>query len=120
MWPNDHDIMLAERIVEDIDIVQRRIEYFSMTKDSFCLGHSFEDEIAYDAIMNPVYRIVEDACHLSDELTKAHPSVAWREMRGFRNFIAHGYGSINREIAWKAIRDDLPELKSIARGVLGA
>ena len=41
MWPSPRDEMLAERILEDIDIVARRIEHFSLTKDAFCTDRSF-------------------------------------------------------------------------------
>lgn len=56
MWPNERDRMLAERIIEDIDVVQRRIGYLALTKERFCNDHSFEGELAYDTFMNPVYR----------------------------------------------------------------
>ena len=49
--------------------------------------------------MNPVYRIVEDAAHLSEAVVAAFPDFAWSEMTGFRNFMAHGYGEIDRRIA---------------------
>lgn len=118
MLHSERDTMLAERMLEDINVVEKRIAHFSMTEESFCGDQSFEGEIAYDAVMNPVYRIVEDACHLSDDLMSAHPSFEWREMRGFRNFVAHGYGAIDRRIAWHVIETNLPELKSIVEEVL--
>lgn len=104
------DRSLIERIIEDCETVEKRIGHFSLTKDSFCNDHTFEGEIAYDAIMNPVYRIVEDAAHLSEEVISACPELAWHEMRRFRNFIAHGYGEIDRRIAWNVIVGDLPKL----------
>ena len=118
MLRNERDVMLAERIFEDISVVEKRATHFSMTEELFCGDRSFEGEIAYDAIMNPVYRIVEDACHLSGDLMNAYPSFEWREMRGFRNFVAHGYGAIDRRIAWHVIETNLPELKSIVKEVL--
>ena len=69
--------------------------------------------------MNPVYRVVEDACHLSDEVTALHPEFSWREMRGFRNFVAHGYGAINRRMAWGVIENNLKELKGLLEEILG-
>ena len=68
--------------------------------------------------MNPVYRVVEDACHLSDELMGLHPSFKWRDVRGFRNFVAHGYGAIDRRIAWSVIENRLPELQALLLGLL--
>lgn len=37
--------------------------------------------------MSPVYRIAEDALHLSDEVQSAFPEYPWNDIRGFRNFV---------------------------------
>lgn len=110
MLPSERNRMLAERIIEDIEVVNRQMDHFALTEEMFCNDHSFAGELAYDALMNPVYRIVEDACHLSDSFSGAYLEFAWREMKGFRNFIAHAYGSVNRAIAWDVITLRLPEL----------
>ncbi len=36
--------------------------------------------------------------------------IPWRNMRGMRNRIAHGYFDINLEIVWETIKTALPEL----------
>ena len=63
--------------------------------------------------MNPLYRIAEDVVHLSDDLKLDHPSYPWKEIRGFRNFVAHGYSEIDRHIAWRIIENDIPQLKKL-------
>lgn len=115
MKPSDRDAETIARMLEDYATVLQRIEYFSLTKERFCDDHSFEGELAYDAVMNPVYRIVEDAIHLSDEVVDGLPEFPWRDIRGFRNFIAHGYAAINRGAAWNVIDRDLPELMDAFR-----
>lgn len=110
---SDRDLMLIERIQEDIQTVKDRVTYFGATAESFGAKRTFEGEIAYDAIMNPVYRIVEDTVHISDDLMARHEDYPWHKIRGFRNFIAHGYSEIDRSIAWKVIEQDLPELADI-------
>lgn len=111
MPPTDRDLMLVERILEDAATLERRVEHFGLTETAFCTDHSFEGELAYDAVMNPLYRIAEDVVHLSDDLKADHPSYPWKEIRGFRNFIAHGYSEIDRHIAWRIIENDIPQLK---------
>ncbi|MBM6755282.1 DUF86 domain-containing protein [Collinsella tanakaei] len=34
--------------------------------------------------------------------------MAWKNIRGFRNFVAHGYAEIDRAIAWKVVIEDIP------------
>ena len=38
-------------------------------------------------------------------------NVPWRQMRGMRNRMAHGYFDINLEIVWETVRKSLPELE---------
>lgn len=106
----DRDKALARRICNDARTLELRMAHFSMTKERFCNDRSFEGELAYDAIMNPVYRIAEDAIHLSDETQRACPTIPWGNISGFRNFVAHGYSQIDRGIAWKVATEDIPSL----------
>jgi len=39
-----------------------------------------------------------------------HPDVPWRNMRGMRNRIAHGYFDINLDVVWDTVKTALPEL----------
>lgn len=86
-----------------------------MTENSFINDHSEDGELAYDAIMSPVYRIAEDALHLSNELQNSYTEYLWNDIRGFRNFAAHGYREIDRTIAWKVIRVSIPELAKLLK-----
>ncbi|WP_139651205.1 HepT-like ribonuclease domain-containing protein [Raoultibacter phocaeensis] len=120
MKPHEKDAAIIERILEDIETLQKRVDHFGLTKERFCNDLSFEGEIAYDAVMNPLYRIVEDAVHLSDAVVSAYPECSWKEIRGFRNFIAHGYSAIDRGIAWGVIENDVPKLKRVLVAYIGA
>ena len=46
------------------------------------------------------------------EFSQAHGQVPWRNMRGMRNRIAHGYFDINLEVVWDTVQTALPALKS--------
>ena len=113
MPPSERDTMLIERIVEDYETFTKRLGYSGMTEDRFCNDHSFEGEYAYDAVMNPLYRIVEDVAHLSDAVTNTAPEFPWKKVIGFRNFLAHGYAQIDRRLVWSIIEDELPNLIEI-------
>lgn len=86
---------------------------------SLSLDRTFEGEIAFDATMNPLYRIVEDAVHLSDDVTTSLPDILWHNIRGFRNIVAHGYWEIDRDAAWLNISDDIPVLAEALKSYQG-
>ena len=113
MTPLERDLNLIAIILEDAETMEKRISRFKTTEESFVNDRSEDGELAYDAIMSPVYRIAEDALHLSDELQNTYPEYPWNDIRGFRNFVAHGYREVDRAIAWKVIRDSIPRLAAI-------
>jgi uncharacterized protein with HEPN domain len=39
-----------------------------------------------------------------------YPQVPWRNMKGMRNRIAHGYFDINLDVVWETIQTALPDL----------
>ena len=43
-------------------------------------------------------------------LVETHHSIPWRNMRGMRNRIAHGYFDIDLEMVWNTIQTALPLL----------
>lgn len=40
-----------------------------------------------------------------------NPAVPWRNMRGMRNRIAHGYFEIDLEVVWDTVQSALPALR---------
>jgi uncharacterized protein with HEPN domain len=44
------------------------------------------------------------------EFAQAHPGVPWRNMRGMRNRMAHGYFHIDLNMVWETTQEWLPEL----------
>lgn len=110
MQQHERDLDLISIILEDCRVLESRIVYFDATEDSFVNDRSEKGEIAYDAIMSPVYRIAKDVLHLSEKVIAEYPNYLWNDIRGFRNFVAHGYREVDRSIAWKVIVDDIPDL----------
>ena len=115
MRRHERDLDLIDVILSDCDVLSYRLERFNMDQCSFSSDKSDEGEIAYDAVMSPVYRIAEDALHLSDDVMGEYPDYPWNDIRGFRNFVAHGYREVDRRMAWEVIERDIPELGRILR-----
>lgn len=44
------------------------------------------------------------------DFLEKHPNIPWRNMKGMRNRIAHGYFDINLDVVWETVQTALPEL----------
>lgn len=56
--------------------------------------------------------IIGEACNsLSNEFKGAHPEIAWKPIRGFRNISTHEYFAVNFQIVWEIAQNDLPVVK---------
>ncbi len=111
----ERDFDLVQVILADAQVLASCIRRFAMTEDKFVNDRSEEGELAYDAIMSPVFRISEDALRLSAELMSMLPDHPWDNMRGLRSFVAHGYREVDRAIAWKVSSGDIPRLARLLK-----
>jgi uncharacterized protein with HEPN domain len=39
-----------------------------------------------------------------------HPELPWKRMIGMRDRLIHGYFSVNLDVVWETVSDDLPPL----------
>jgi len=72
-----------------------------------------KDKRTQQAVIMSLIIIGEAATKLMDsapEFVALHPEIPWRNMRGMRNRIAHGYFEINLELVWDTVQTALPEL----------
>lgn len=79
-----------------------------LAKDDF-----LNDKRTQQAVIMSLIIIGEAATKVMDgyaDFTQAHPEVPWRNMRGMRNRIAHGYFDINLDVVWDTVQTALPEL----------
>ena len=70
----------------------------------------FEDEVRADAILLNLHIIGEAVKKLPSDLRERYPDVAWREIAGLRDFIAHAYFALDDDIIWDAVQRDVPAL----------
>jgi uncharacterized protein with HEPN domain len=73
----------------------------------------FEDRRTQQAVIMSLIIIGEVATRVMDGyagFAQAHTEVQWRNMRGMRNRIAHGYFDINLDVVWETVQTALPVL----------
>jgi uncharacterized protein with HEPN domain len=62
---------------------------------------------------------VGEACNgLSSVFKDAHPEIAWKPIKGFRNISIHEYFAVDFHIVWEIALNDLPVLKKQFNNIL--
>jgi uncharacterized protein with HEPN domain len=69
-----------------------------------------EDGKTVDAVIRNLEIIGEAAGFIPVEIQEKYPELAWLEMRGMRNIMAHEYFGVSLPIIWRAIEQDLNSL----------
>jgi len=78
----------------------------------------FAEDVRADAVLMNLHVIGEAVKKLPSELRERHPEVAWREIAGLRDFIAHAYFALDPDIIWDAIERDIPALLDAVRRII--
>lgn len=77
-----------------------------------------KDEKTVDAVIRNLEIIGEAAGFIPLEIQEKHPDLAWLEMRGMRNIMAHEYFGVSLPIIWRAIEQDLTPLAEGLKRIL--
>lgn len=52
----------------------------------------------------------EAGARVSKEERAKHPQIPWDDVVGMRNRLIHGYDTVDLDILWDTVKDDLPRL----------
>lgn len=74
------------------------------------------DRRTQDAVVRNFEIIGEATKNLPEDLKSRYPEVAWRQVAGLRDIMAHGYFRVDYETLWEIIETRIPGFKKdIAR-----
>ena len=68
------------------------------------------NEVLLDSMMFRMIQISENAKKLTDESKKNHPQISWNELNGMRNRVVHDCGSVDLNIVFMTLKQDIPDL----------
>ncbi|KAF0145430.1 MAG: hypothetical protein FD156_1000 [Nitrospirae bacterium] len=101
--------------VDDILVAIKKI-------NKFCKGIEKEDFMKNELLMDAVVRNLEIIGEASSKLTapfrERYKGIEWRKIIGMRNRIIHAYDTVNFEIVWDVVREDLPELRKKLKAIV--
>ena len=52
------------------------------------------------------------------EFRQQNTSLPWRDMAGMRDKLIHGYTSVDYDVVWRTVKDDLPDITFAIRHLL--
>lgn len=105
--------MNQNRLSDYLDHMQQAAQDACSFVDGLTKEDFLEDRRTQQAVIMSLIIIGEAAAKVMDgyaEFAKMHTKVPWRNMRGMRNRIAHGYFDINLDVVWDTVLAALPEL----------
>lgn len=104
-------LLYLNDIVESIARIQQYTA--NLTFDTFAANN-----MVIDAVVRNLEIIGEAAAHISENIQSLYPEVAWYEMKGMRNIVAHEYFRVDLEIVWKTAHESLPSLGLLIKRIL--
>ena len=79
-----------------------------------------KDRMLRHAVLYRLLLLGEIASALPDALRDRYPSVAWRQIRAFRNLAVHRYFGVDWAVVWKIAQDEVPLLEQQAMAIMRA
>ena len=78
-------------------------------------GQYFADRKTQDAVVRNL-EVIGEACNnvlrRHPDFAAAHPGVPWKPAYEMRNALAHGYFTVDHQIVWNTITQDLPGVRA--------
>lgn len=95
----------------------KEIEY---TMDTF--GRSYDtfkaNSIYQNAVALCVLQIGELTTHFTDDFKSSYSKIPWNQIKALRNIVAHNYGTVDKEILWETLEQDIPILREYCAQIL--
>lgn len=113
----EDDVLRVRDYLEHIELAIARICRYleGLNKASFLVS-----EEKQDAVIRNIEIIGEAAQSIRrrhPEFAARHPEIPWGGVYGMRNAIAHGYFTVDLEVVWKTVCEDLPVLAEQVRAL---
>ena len=109
----DRNIDVLNKILKYIDEINGTVSRFELDFNKF-----ENDYVMKNAISMCLLQIGELSGNLTDEFRTEHKKIPWRHIIDVRNRAAHGYGSMDIEILWDIVINDIPELKTYCENII--
>ena len=83
------------------------------TKIDFDNSQDIRDIVCFN-----ILQIGELAKNLSSSFIATYCDVPWKSIKGMRDWVAHGYGTIDFDTIWKTASEDIKPLSEYCKAIL--
>ena len=84
-------------------------EAMDLVKGKDRTDYNSEASIRY-ALAHLLQIIGEAARRISSDFCKAHPEIPWKAIVGMRHKVVHDYMSVDEDVVWDTVQQELPPL----------
>lgn len=93
-----------------IDRIRKDLQFISTQMKEVDIEELNQNEVLLDSMLFRMIQISENSKKLSDEYKENNNNIPWNAMYGLRNRIVHDYGSVDLNIVYETLKNDIPEL----------
>lgn len=108
--------MYSNRNITFICTILECIEKAFIYSHNFADADSFawaNDQMNFNATWGLLLAIGEESKKIDADLKKEYPQIPWQQMAGMRNYLAHDYRGVDKELVYQTSRSSLRELKTV-------
>ena len=114
MTVSEKDAQILQHIVKHCDRILDTISYFGEDQTLFIDNHIYQGNVSIN-----LQAIGEIVRHLSNEFLAKAKEIPWKQIKGQRNIIAHGYDTgVDFSKVWEMITEDVPPLRTYCADIL--
>ena len=111
----DKDLQILLHIIKYCERIKKVAPIFENDFNNFIADKNF---VYLDSCSFSIFQIGELVGNLSDDLKNKYKEIPWQKIKGLRNIIAHKYGTIEFDMLWGVVQNDIEELNNNCRKIL--